>query len=287
MAVPVGEGRTVPENVGSQPLADVPVDPSTLASATVLADGSGPEAVDRALDDWLALTAGALAGMAEEAVRIGVAYAAEREAFGQKIGAFQAVGHRLADVATASAGATAAGPGGGMGGRRRIRAGAPSSPPWPSPSPPARRVTPPTSPSTSTAATGSCSSTTSSSTTGGRGVGQRAHEPGGGGPPGGGQALRAEGGVLMDFRLGESSEARRTEVRAFLDEHMSLDLEERVYRTGVSHDEGVHPGPGGGGLDGAELARRVRRQGLDPEEMVAVGRSSASPTPRCTASGPP
>jgi alkylation response protein AidB-like acyl-CoA dehydrogenase len=106
VSLPVGDGRTVPENVGSQPLADVPVDEASLAGATVLAERSGPELVDRALDDWLVLTAGALAGMAEEAVRIGVAYAAEREAFGQKIGAFQAVGHRLADVATASAGAT-------------------------------------------------------------------------------------------------------------------------------------------------------------------------------------
>ncbi len=106
VAVPTDERRTVPENVGSQPLADVPVDPTALAGATVLLDRSGPEAVDRALDDWLVLTAGALAGMAERAVAIGVDYAAEREAFGQKIGAFQAVGHRLADVATSSAGAT-------------------------------------------------------------------------------------------------------------------------------------------------------------------------------------
>ena len=106
VALPLDGTRTVPVTVGSQPLADVPVDRSSLASATVLADGAGAEVLDRALDDWLVLTAGALAGMAERAVRIGVDYAAEREAFDQKIGAFQAVGHRLADVATASAGAT-------------------------------------------------------------------------------------------------------------------------------------------------------------------------------------
>ena len=106
IVLPLGDDRTVPENVGSQPLADVPVDPARLAGATVLAERSGAELFDRALDDWLVLTAGALAGMAERAVRIGVDYAAEREAFDQKIGAFQAVGHRLADVATASAGAT-------------------------------------------------------------------------------------------------------------------------------------------------------------------------------------
>jgi alkylation response protein AidB-like acyl-CoA dehydrogenase len=106
VALPIGDDRTRPENVGSQPLADVPADRSRLAAATVLAEGSAAELVDRALDDWLVLTAGALAGMAERAVAIGVDYAAEREAFDQKIGAFQAVGHRLADSATASAGAT-------------------------------------------------------------------------------------------------------------------------------------------------------------------------------------
>jgi alkylation response protein AidB-like acyl-CoA dehydrogenase len=106
VVLPVGEGRTVPDNVGAQPLADLPVDAAALAAATTLTGRSGTEVVDRALDDWLVLTAGALAGMAERAVQIGVAYAAEREAFGQKIGAFQAVGHRLADMATASAGAT-------------------------------------------------------------------------------------------------------------------------------------------------------------------------------------
>lgn len=101
-----GDDRVTPENVGCQPLADLPVDRARLDEATVLVDGPGAELHDRALDDWLVLTAGALAGMAERAVQIGVDYAAEREAFDQKIGAFQAVGHRLADVATASAGAT-------------------------------------------------------------------------------------------------------------------------------------------------------------------------------------
>jgi alkylation response protein AidB-like acyl-CoA dehydrogenase len=40
----------------------------------------------------------------------------------------------------------------------------------------------------------------------------------------------------MDFRLAPEVETFRQEVRAFLDEHMTEELEERVYRTGVSHD---------------------------------------------------
>ena len=106
VVVPIGDDRVIPENVGSLPLADVPAGEPVLDDADVILAGSAPEAIDLALDDWLGLTAGALAGMAERAVEIGVAYANEREAFGQKIGAFQGVGHPLADMATASAGAT-------------------------------------------------------------------------------------------------------------------------------------------------------------------------------------
>jgi alkylation response protein AidB-like acyl-CoA dehydrogenase len=72
---------------------------------------------------------------------------------------------------------------------------------------------------------------------------------------------------MMDFRLGDDTEAFRAEVREFLDEHMTHELEERTYRTGVSHDdEFTHalkargwlaPGwpveLGGGGLDPIEM----------------------------------
>jgi alkylation response protein AidB-like acyl-CoA dehydrogenase len=106
VAVPTGDDRTVPENVGSMPLADVPLSAASLDAGVELATGPAADSlVDRALDDWLLLTAAALAGIAERAVEIGVAYAGERQAFGQKIGSFQAVGHRLADCATRSAGA--------------------------------------------------------------------------------------------------------------------------------------------------------------------------------------
>ncbi|HEY4375584.1 MAG TPA: acyl-CoA dehydrogenase family protein [Acidimicrobiales bacterium] len=97
---PVGD-RVTPENVGSLPLADLDV-----AGSPVLA--SGPDALaayDAAIDEWLALTAGALVGIAQRSLEIGVEYVKEREAFGQKIGGFQAISHRLADSAAATDGA--------------------------------------------------------------------------------------------------------------------------------------------------------------------------------------
>ncbi|MFB4309421.1 acyl-CoA dehydrogenase family protein [Actinomadura sp. GTD37] len=42
----------------------------------------------------------------------------------------------------------------------------------------------------------------------------------------------------MDFGLGERGEALRTEVRAFLKEHLTDELAERCHRTGVAHDAG-------------------------------------------------
>jgi alkylation response protein AidB-like acyl-CoA dehydrogenase len=99
--VPIGEDRVVPGNLGSMPLADVP-----LREGPVIATGPAAEvAFESALDDWLALTAAALAAMALRSVEIGVDYASEREAFGQPIGGFQAVGHRLADCRVAADGA--------------------------------------------------------------------------------------------------------------------------------------------------------------------------------------
>ncbi len=106
VVIPIGDDRVVPENLGSMPVADVPVSGAVLNAAITLAEGPAATAlVESALDDWLVLTAEALVGIAERSVEIGVAYACEREAFGQKIGGFQAVGHRLADCATATDGA--------------------------------------------------------------------------------------------------------------------------------------------------------------------------------------
>jgi alkylation response protein AidB-like acyl-CoA dehydrogenase len=83
-------------NTGAMPLADLTVDDG----ATVLDEGATAwESYAAALDEWRVLTASALAGIAARALELGVAYAKERHAFGQPIGGFQGVAHRLADRA--------------------------------------------------------------------------------------------------------------------------------------------------------------------------------------------
>ena len=66
----------------------------------------------------------------------------------------------------------------------------------------------------------------------------------------------------MDFRLGEASDALRREVRAFLDEVLDEELEERLYRSGVSHDDAFL----------AALAERDWLAPAFPEEFGGKGR---------------
>ncbi len=102
LAVPVTGERSMIENLGSMPVADIGVG----ADARVLADGPrAAELYSDALDLWLTLTAAALSGAAARAVEMGVEYAKQRHAFGVAIGTFQAVSHPLADSATAADGA--------------------------------------------------------------------------------------------------------------------------------------------------------------------------------------
>jgi alkylation response protein AidB-like acyl-CoA dehydrogenase len=92
-----------PANLGSAPVADRDLD---AGARTVLARGDdAQQRFTRALDEWRVLTAAALVGLAQGALDVGVAYAKERRQFGVPIGSFQAVQHRLADVATAVDGA--------------------------------------------------------------------------------------------------------------------------------------------------------------------------------------
>jgi alkylation response protein AidB-like acyl-CoA dehydrogenase len=77
-----------------------------VGARTVLASGDDARTRhERALDEWRVLTAGALVGLAGAALELGVTYAQERHQFGVPIGSFQALAHRLADVATAVDGA--------------------------------------------------------------------------------------------------------------------------------------------------------------------------------------
>lgn len=84
-------------NTGAMPLADLVVGD---AATTLATGGEALGAYAAALDEWRALTASALVGIAQRALEIGVAYVKERQAFGQPIGGFQGVAHRLADRAT-------------------------------------------------------------------------------------------------------------------------------------------------------------------------------------------
>ena len=73
---------------------------------TVLTSGDEARSLhERAVDEWRVLTAGALVGLAGAALELGVEYAKQRQQFGVPIGSFQALAHRLADVATAYEGA--------------------------------------------------------------------------------------------------------------------------------------------------------------------------------------
>jgi len=85
-STPPGDG---PRNHASAPLADR----STAGERNVV----GP-ATTAFLDEWKALTAGALVGIASAALDLGVEYAKARIQFGVPIGAFQAVQQGLAEL---------------------------------------------------------------------------------------------------------------------------------------------------------------------------------------------
>ena len=92
-----------PRNLGSSPVADRDVRGEGRA---VLATGS--EAVrlhESTTREWKLIMAAALVGVAAGALDLTTEYVKTREQFGVPIGSFQAIQHRLADVATAVDGA--------------------------------------------------------------------------------------------------------------------------------------------------------------------------------------
>jgi alkylation response protein AidB-like acyl-CoA dehydrogenase len=74
----------------------------------------------------------------------------------------------------------------------------------------------------------------------------------------------------MDFRLGEGSEALRGEVQAFLDEHLTEELEERLYRTGVHHDPAFTQALRERGWLAPTWPEEWGGQGRDPSELHAL-----------------
>jgi alkylation response protein AidB-like acyl-CoA dehydrogenase len=98
-------GKALP-NLASSPLADRAVEARRGVRVHAIADGDRAQiAFARARAEWCALTAASLAGLAEGAFALGLAYAKERHQFGVPIGSFQALQHQLADVAVGIEGA--------------------------------------------------------------------------------------------------------------------------------------------------------------------------------------
>jgi len=89
-------------NMGALPLARW----SDVGEVEVLAEGDqARRSFSAALNEVRILRAAALVGLASEAIEIGAAYARQREAFGVRIGTYQAVAHPLADALVAKDGA--------------------------------------------------------------------------------------------------------------------------------------------------------------------------------------
>jgi alkylation response protein AidB-like acyl-CoA dehydrogenase len=79
----------------------------------------------------------------------------------------------------------------------------------------------------------------------------------------------------VNFRLGESSDAFRAEVRAFLREHLPPETLERVHHSGTVHDWAFHRALGARGWIGAAWPKELGGQGRDPFEMAAFFEEAA------------
>jgi len=74
----------------------------------------------------------------------------------------------------------------------------------------------------------------------------------------------------VDFDLGEASDALRAEVRAFLEEAMTPDVEERLYRSGVAHDDGFVAALRDRGWLAPGWPAELGGQDRDPLELLAL-----------------
>jgi alkylation response protein AidB-like acyl-CoA dehydrogenase len=297
VVVEAAEAPRSPTNLGSAPLADVDLGAGTR---TVLA--SGPDALAAhalAVDEWRALTARWLVGLARDAQAIGVQYAKDRRQFGVAVGSFQAIQHRFADLATDLDGAD-------LLSNKAV---------W------ALDVGDPVATSFPTMAfwfAGDTAQRTASwalHVHGGYGfmeeydiqlhfrrakaarlvLGDPRRElqalasrlwddPASGPIPGSGHrptlgAASApdapsdverddQGG--FDFRLGPAVEQFRAEVRAFLADHVTDEIIERAHHTGTIHDNGLHQAMADAGWISAGWPAEFGGQGRSPLEMNAL-----------------
>ena len=246
------------------PVADIAV-----ADGEVLATGDEARVVfEAALDDWLLLTAAALVGIGAQSLEIGVEYVKERKAFDVPIGSFQAVSHRLADSATALDGARlltyeAAWAAEAEVGRaselaamafafagEAARDASYRSPPLP------RRLwlhDGVRHPAVLASGPGLVSR-----------LGRTRRRL----PAGGRRPLRE---AMMDFRLGTAAEDLRGELRGFLDEVMTHDFEEGLYRSGVSHDPGFTQSLIDQGWFAPAWPTELGGPGLEPASAMVIG----------------
>ena len=94
-----------PPNLGSSPLGDFVAEGPDVERTVLVSGPEAPALHAQARTQWKLLTAAALDGIRSESLALGVEYVKNRWAFGVPIAWFQAIQHRLADVATVGDGA--------------------------------------------------------------------------------------------------------------------------------------------------------------------------------------
>ncbi len=94
-----------PPNLASSPVADLDLGAGGYERIPLASGDEARRLHEQALTEWKLLMAAALDGVRRAALDIAVDYVKARKAFGVQIGWFQAIQHRLADVAVAGDGA--------------------------------------------------------------------------------------------------------------------------------------------------------------------------------------
>ena len=74
----------------------------------------------------------------------------------------------------------------------------------------------------------------------------------------------------MDFRLGDGATALRADLEVFLDEVLTRDVEERLYRSGVSHDADFVQGLIDHGWFAPAWSTELGGAGLDPTSVMVI-----------------
>ena len=92
---PAEAERAVVANLAGTAIAEIRLDGT--ARRTPLG-GDAVAALSAAIEEWKLLTAAALAGLSQQAIRLASAYASERVQFGQFIGTYQGISHPLAEL---------------------------------------------------------------------------------------------------------------------------------------------------------------------------------------------